>query len=588
MAVPAEIRAVPRPVNTIVDDSGTNSPKRYAVRQRASSKYIPGGNPQPKNGKVIGHIIDYKYVPLTDSTASGGPDMLSYGASALVKSVSADLLSDLLKIYPANEAYSIMSIATLRVIKPKITLGRMATHYRRTFVCKDYPGAAMSKNTLGNLLQRIGQDGNKRKDFYQLRISSVAEDHHIAIDGTLKQNTSIVNDLSAYSYKARTRGCSEVSVLYAYDIEQMEPVCAEVFPGNSIDASSYSAFIRDNDIRKGIIVADKRFPPSKIKEELAERPGLHFLTPIKRNDLRISDNNMLSFEGVLEGIEGHVVYKKKQIKGGRFLYSYRDARKAAIEEADYLTKAESKKTFEIEKYSKKSSLFGVIVFESDQNLDPKTAYQCYDDRWLLELVFNRYKSDDCLDKTNVQGDFSVIGSEFVNFITTVMTCRIIRKATRAGLLNKMSYGDLMDDLSSAWRKADAPQKPKTDDGCWVHTLQIVFEELEALGLSEPVPKPKPKKRGRKKKEPEVSKTKRPRGRPRKDTNPSVGLLRVKIGSRRLLYGPLVKRLRQRPLTPLTSVRFRYGSPYAPLAQLVEQLTLNQWAQGSSPWRCTRY
>ena len=25
---------------------------------------------------------------------------------------------------------------------------------------------------------------------------------------------------------------------------------------------------------------------------------------------------------------------------------------------------------------------------------------------------------------------------------------------------------------------------------------------------------------------------------------------------------------------------------APLAQLVEQLTLNQWVQGSSPWRCT--
>ncbi|MFQ9396219.1 MAG: transposase [Lachnospiraceae bacterium] len=222
-----------------------------------------------------------------------------------------------MNIYPANEAYSIMSIATLRVIRPKITLGRMATHYRRTFVCKDYPGAAMSKNTLGNLLQRIGQDGNKRKDFYQLRISSVAEDHHIAIDGTLKQNTSIVNDLSAYSYKARTRGCSEVSVLYAYDIEQMEPVCAEVFPGNSIDASSYSAFIRDNDIRKGIIVADKGFP-SKIKEELAERPELHFLTPIKRNDLRISDNNMLSFEGVLEGIEGHVVYKKNRSRVGVF------------------------------------------------------------------------------------------------------------------------------------------------------------------------------------------------------------------------------------------------------------------------------
>ena len=28
--------------------------------------------------------------------------------------------------------------------------------------------------------------------------------------------------------------------------------------------------------------------------------------------------------------------------------------------------------------------------------------------------------------------------------------------------------------------------------------------------------------------------------------------------------------------------------YAPLAQLVEQLTLNQWVLGSSPWRCTKF
>ena len=32
---------------------------------------------------------------------------------------------------------------------------------------------------------------------------------------------------------------------------------------------------------------------------------------------------------------------------------------------------------------------------------------------------------------------------------------------------------------------------------------------------------------------------------------------------------------------------RNRGPYAPLAQLVEQLTLNQRAQGSSPWRCTK-
>jgi len=357
-------------------------------------------------------------------------------------------------------------------------------------------------------------------------MSATAAEHHIAIDGTLKQDTSTVNDLSAFSYKARVRGCNDVSVLYAYDIERMEPICAQVFPGNSIDASSYPAFIRDNDIRRGIIVADKGFPPSKIKTELSERPDLHFLTPIKRNDVRIADNDMLAFDGVLGGIDAHVVYKKKQIKGGRFLYAFKDAGKASKEETAYLANAKRKNTFSSEQYAKKQNLFGVIVLESDQDLEPKVAYTCYEERWLLELVFKRYKSDECLDHTGEQGDFSVIGSEFVNFISTVATCRIIKKAEQAGLLGQMSYGDLMDDLSSAWRKVDAPVEPSTDDGCWVHTLKTVFEELEALGLSKPVPKPEPKKRGRKPKPKDQTdlKPKRPRGRPRKNANQSAGNL----------------------------------------------------------------
>lgn len=306
----------------------------------------------------------------------------------------------------------------------------------------------------------------------------------------------------------------------------MEPICAEVFPGNSIDASSYPAFIRDNDIKRGIIVADKGFPPSKIKDELKERPDLHFLTPIKRNDVRISDNDMVTFEGVLEGVGSHVLYKKKQIKGGRFLYAFKDARKAAAEETSYLANAERKGIFSSEKYESKKNRFGVIVLESDLDMEPKVAYQCYDDRWLLELVFNKYKSDECLDHTDVQGDFSVIGSEFVNFIATIATCRIIRKATKAELLNKMTYSDLMDDLSSAWRRVDAPAEPSANDGYWVHTLLTVHKELEVLGLSKPEPKPESQKRGCKPKPKDQfeQKPKRPRGRPRKDAAQSVGIL----------------------------------------------------------------
>ena len=84
----------------------------------------------------------------------------------------------------------------------------------------------------------------------------------------------------------------------------------------------------------------------------------------------------------------------------------------------------------------------------------------------------------------------------------------------------------MDDLSSAWRRTDAPEEPATDDGYWVHTLQIVFEELETLGLSKPIPKPAPQKRGRKPKpkDPSEQKPKRPRGRPRKNSSQSADAL----------------------------------------------------------------
>ncbi len=325
-----------------------------------------------------------------------------------------------------------------------------------------------------------------------------------------------MNDLSAFSYNARVKVCKEISILYAYDIEEMEPICAEVFPGNSIDASSYKSFIRDNDIKKGIIVADKGFPPSRIQTELCERPGLHFLTPIKRNDIRIANNDMLSFDEVLSGIGDRVLYKKVCIRGGRYLYSFKSARKASMEEADYLDRREKHNDFISKEHDKKHDLFGVIVFESDQDLDPATAYRCYDERWVLELVFNRFKNDSCLDKTNVQGDFSVIGSEFINFIATTLTCRLFKKARDTGILNDLSYGNMMENLRTAWRRADAPEGAVSDDGYRVHTLNTVFEDLKALGLSKPAPKLEQKKPGRMTKTPKADKPKRPRGQPKKN------------------------------------------------------------------------
>lgn len=284
VSVPESIRKVKRPKNTVVEDSGRNTDMRYSVRERAGEKYVHGHNPSPRNGKVIGHIINGKYVSIEEERSKEKepePDMLSYGASALVRSVSSDLYPELLDIFSPDDACTMMAIAAIRVLRPGISSSRIAAAYRKTFVRLFWPGANVSSNSISKLFDRIGQMGPERRKFFARRAAAVMKDHHVAIDGMLKQDGSKVNDLSAFSRKSRTKGRKEISSLYAYDIEKMEPVCAEVFPGNIPDVSAYASFIRSNDIRQGIIVSDKGFPPSTIADELKERPDLHFITPLK-------------------------------------------------------------------------------------------------------------------------------------------------------------------------------------------------------------------------------------------------------------------------------------------------------------------
>lgn len=529
MAVPEEIRHIPRPRNTIVVDRGTAGPKRFAVRARAGAKYGPHGKTLPINGRVIGHIFQGRFVPISEQKkiAPVGPQELSFGAAAFAYSQAQDLLSELADVYDITDASTLMAIALLRCIKPAVKNRRLETEYHRSFLCQYMPGLHLSINHVGTLLEKAGEDRAKREQFFAHRLRRVAADHHVLIDGMLKQDTSTVNDFSAFSYKAHIKGCREISVIYAYDLEQMEPICAEVFAGNRIDASAFATFIRDRHIDRGIIVADKGFPPSQIQQELQIHPDLHYLIPIKRNDTRIRNNAMLQFQGILHDISGQVQYCKKRLRTGRFLYAFKDNQKAAAESYVFLEKMKADAKVTQEDFARQSPLFGVVVFESDIDISPLTAYLCYADRWQIELVFDAYKNDEMLDRTNVQGDFSVRGSEFVNFLTTVLTCRMRRKAQRAGLLHRLSFKDLLEDLATAWRRTDAPAQPKSDDEYWVADYKGVFPLLEALQLSEPGEKSRrpaavtaegvvvPRKPGRPRIHPLPIGPKRPRGRPRK-------------------------------------------------------------------------
>lgn len=183
--------------------------------------------------KVIGHIVDGRYVPVQhksendrDSVKESAlcasntkehnktPFALSYGSSAVVKTVSSDLFSDLIDVFGAELAYNIMAVASVQIIKPGICSSRISMFYHRSFISLYYPGAHISINSLTKMYEELGMDFSGKAQFFKKRMEAVAKEHHIAIDGTLIQYNSSVNSLSQYSYKSRVKGCKDIFLLY--------------------------------------------------------------------------------------------------------------------------------------------------------------------------------------------------------------------------------------------------------------------------------------------------------------------------------------------------------------------------------------
>lgn len=495
MPIPREVLAVERPVNTVVVAYGRDK-DRFAVRQRVGCRNV-GGRHLPVNGPTVGHIVGLEYVPLdagAPADVSASPVLLKdWAAPALCDRVFADVLGELRASFSACDALKLYCMAVLRVCDPGVKDCELKDAYDTSFLSELRPGAALSRNTVSRFLNDLGRACPSIVGFMRARAAAVGIDHHLLVDGTLKSDESKVNSLSDFSRKARTKGGRDISVLYAFDLEAMEPVCSRCFPGNMLDVTAYDAFIGENGIVHGIIVADKGFPSSAAAARFEANPDLHYLNPVKRNSKLIATHSLLDFTGILPGREG-VTYRKEKCCGkDKWLYAYRDAGMAAKEEADWLARAKKAGTYDLDVLRGKQRTFGTVVLECDLDLAPEVAYKAYAERWEIELVMRYYKSACRFDETRVHDDYSVIASEFVDFLATLLTFRLLKAFDAAGLLEKMTYRKVMSALVRAKRvKIDG------DGGEWalVRTSPAHVKILEGLALLPRPDEPPKRKRGR--------------------------------------------------------------------------------------------
>ena len=448
MAIPKDILKVPRPVNTVVYSYGKNNDK-YGVRSRNGYK-TENGKCLPINGAVVGYIINNQFVPRTGRVGTSF-EMKEWTNYELCDRLLKPLLLDLYKFFDPVDALKIYCIGIIRVCNPGISNSAIGKAFDSSYLSEIYPDVALSKNSISTFLNNLGKTNSKIEKFMQYRASQIKLNDQILIDGTLKTNDSRVNTLSEYSRKAKLKGRRDISILWAYDNTNKKLICSQCYPGNMLDRTAYKDFLSKNNITKGIIVSDKGIPATAADDWFNSHEELHFFYPLKRNASVITKNKMLSFSKALTNHDGVLTKKVKQENSNKFLYSFRDAKLAQAEEYTYIDRCKRLNNIDEEKHAKRLREFGTIVFESDLDLTCEEAYELYCSRWEIEVIVRYYKNACEFEDVRVHDDYSVYGSEFCDFISSVCTVLLMNEFDSKKLLEKKTYKELMSVLEGCKR-----------------------------------------------------------------------------------------------------------------------------------------
>ena len=484
MPVPKEILAVKRPSNTRVKQSGD----RFLVIKRTCKRI--NGKPTPVELGTIGEIVDGKYVEIRPEPRKKNTyvDIKDYGEFALCHKAAGNLLEELMKVF-GKEGKRLYTICLLRAQDPDLRDRDLQFAYETSYISEVIPGMHLSENTVSEFLRKTGMEYRYIREYMEKKVESVAG-KALIVDGMLKDNNSNTNDFSEYSRKGAKKGSKDLNLIYAYDPESQEPVAVKPFPGNMLDATCFIEFVEEFELKKGILIADKGFTGKNPISMLDDLEGLSYLLPLKHSSRTIRENGMDT--GIVSPLDGYkertVFYKKKQV-GKKWLYAFRDPKTASEQETGYVAMSQKKGSFSEEKLLSKQNEFGVIVFESKSDLDPLDVYLAYAKRWEIEVMFNLYKNILELDKVNVQGDYRVYATEFINYLSVIVGARI-RKLLTVSYVNKKnskekvsissvySYKQLLRILGKVKRVRVG------DSDKWVQnqTLKYTADILKALGV----------------------------------------------------------------------------------------------------------
>jgi len=358
-----------------------------------------------------------------------------YGNALLLHSVMEDLIP-LLKAFDSWK--EIYALALTRVMG-YVPLKRVKAVWEKLYSDLD---PNLSPKKLSEVLKEVGLNREAQNAVFR----ALMNDKHFVYDLSVVFTRSSMN-LAEIGYNKDRIHVPQINLALLHSAKGL-PAMIRALPGSVKDVVTLYATVEE--IRAGfdselILVLDRGFFSQKVMDFLLDKK-ISFVIPARRNS-RLYEVEI--------SLDEHFFYHNRLIKAGKardknyHLYLFEDVTLRAEEEVN-LYKMLDEGRISRENLNRRLERAGKILLVSSMDAKPEEIFLMYKQRCAVEKAFDAYKNLLHADRMYLQSDEAVFGHIFISFLALYGYCKLQQMLRNAGLLNKVSPMDLLEEFSKVY------------------------------------------------------------------------------------------------------------------------------------------
>ncbi len=423
--------------------------KGIAIEKRGSSYYASKvtsvwdpskGRSQKKTVEYLGKVTPDGIIPPRHKRELQIGGILEAGHFTFLERFIKNISGPLVEMFP-DDWESILSAACIRLCYQE-PFSRMKIRHDTSLSKRFWPTAALSKNSLTQLLPRIGRQWITQRDFF----SQLSQDEkHMAIDLSHIFSDSQNIQWLEVSHNSEEIWRPQFEILLMWGTTTHRPGFLKLLPGATHSAKSLVNAIWESGIQDVVAIMDKGFySPTNI--ECLEDAEIQYAMALKRDLPIVKQAPQSKYKQYFHYKKHAQWWRATEIGDGHVIYHFLDKTLADNEESAYLARVDEGKATKTQ-YNKLKKRFGTLSIITDTGLSAKDVYGMYKERRDIEYAFEAFKKTLEADVTWMRSRESLQGYLFIHFVALHLYSQVLDHLKRKDLLERYSVQDILTYLS---------------------------------------------------------------------------------------------------------------------------------------------